>query len=59
LDWEAAALKGNNRVRGNYDEEAELQRALNLSSAEAEFQQGVQQREGTYKHGGGSGASRV
>jgi hypothetical protein len=35
-----------------------LQRALNLSRAEAEFQQGVQQRGGTYERGGGSGASR-
>jgi predicted ATPase len=33
LDREAVAAEGNNPVRGNYDEEAKLQRALKLSRA--------------------------
>jgi hypothetical protein len=38
LDREAATTEGNNPVGRNYDEEAMLQRALNLSRAEAKFQ---------------------
>jgi hypothetical protein len=36
---EAAAAAGNNPA-GGYDEEAQIQGAINLSRAEAEFRQG-------------------
>jgi len=48
---------------GNYpgdeeDDEAQVQRAMDLSRAEAEFRRGVEQRGGAYEHGGGSGSTR-
>nr|CAB3448288.1 unnamed protein product [Digitaria exilis] len=56
LRKEKAAAEGNCPGGGEaYDEEAELQRALNQSRAEEEFRRGVQQRGGAYGHGGGSG----
>ena len=54
--WKAAA-EGNNPGEEE-DEEAQLQRALDLSRAEAEYRQGVEQRGGAYEHGGGSGSTR-
>ena len=57
LRKEAAAAEGNYPGEGEaYDEEAELERALNQSRAEEEFRRGVQQRGGAYEHGGGSGS---
>jgi hypothetical protein len=53
---EDAAAAGNSRA-GGYDEEAQIQDAINLSRAEAEFRQGVEGRGGTYEHGGGSGSA--
>jgi hypothetical protein len=53
---EAAAAAGNNPT-GGYDEEAQIQDAINLSRAEAEFRQGVEGRGGTYERGGGSGSA--
>jgi hypothetical protein len=38
--WEAAVAAGNNPA-GGYDEEAQLQDAINMSRAEAKFRQGV------------------
>ncbi|KAF8677260.1 hypothetical protein HU200_046742 [Digitaria exilis] len=56
LRKEKAAAEGNYPGGDEaYDEEAELQRALNQSRAEEEFRRGVQQRGGAYEHGGGSG----
>nr|CAB3478940.1 unnamed protein product [Digitaria exilis] len=58
LRKEKAAAEGNypggGEVYAAYDEEAELQSALNQSRAEEEFRRGVQQRGGAYEHGGGS-----
>nr|CAB3453688.1 unnamed protein product [Digitaria exilis] len=55
LRKEKATAEGNYPGGGEaYDEEAELQRALNQSRAEEEFRRGVQQRGGAYEHGGGS-----
>jgi hypothetical protein len=51
---EAAAAAGNDPV-GGYDVEAQIHDAINLSRVEAEFQQGVEGRGGTYERGGGSG----
>src|SRR6185312_7631859 len=50
-------------TEGNYpgdeeDEEAQLQRAMDLSRAEAEFRRGVEQRGGAYERGGGSVSMR-
>ena len=50
-------------AEGNYpgdeeDEETQLQRAMDLSRAEAEYQRVVEQRGGAYKHEGGSGSTR-
>jgi hypothetical protein len=53
---EDAAAAGNSPA-GGYDEEAQIQDAINLSRAEAEFRQGVEGRGGTYEHGGGSGSA--
>jgi hypothetical protein len=53
---EDAAAAGNSPVAG-YDEEAQIQDAINLSRAEAEFRQGVEGRGGTYERGGGSGSA--
>ncbi|KAF8693446.1 hypothetical protein HU200_038842 [Digitaria exilis] len=56
LRKEKAAAEGNYPGGDEaYDEEAELQRALNQSRAEEEFRRGVQQKGGAYEHGGGSG----
>jgi hypothetical protein len=38
--------RGKQSLSEAYDEEAELQREMNLSRAKAEFQQGVQQTRG-------------
>ena len=66
----ATAVRDRERLRreksaaeGNYpgddeDEEAQLQRAIDLSRAEAEYRRGVEQRGGAYEHGGGSGSTR-
>ena len=40
------------------DEEAQVQCAIDLSRAEAEFRRGVEQRGGAYERGGGSGSTR-
>jgi hypothetical protein len=53
---EAATAAGNNPA-GGYDEEAQIQDAINLSRAEAEFRQGVEGRGGTYERGWGSGSA--
>ena len=50
-------------MEGNYpgdeeDEEAQVQRAMDLSRAEAEFRRGVEQRGGAYERGEGSGSTR-
>jgi hypothetical protein len=55
LRREEAAAAGNNPT-GEYDEEEELQRAMNQSRAEEEYRQSVSQRGGAYEHGGGSRA---
>ena len=57
LRRQKAAAEENNPGEEE-DEEAQLQRALDLSRAEAEYQQGVEQRGGAYEHGGGSGSTR-
>ena len=49
-------------AEGNYpgdeeDEEAQVQRAMDLSRAEAEFRREVEQRGGSYERGGGSGST--
>jgi hypothetical protein len=46
------AVAAGNSPAGGYDEEAQIQDAINLSRAEAEFQQGVEGRGGTYERGG-------
>ena len=51
---EEAAAQGN--YRGEDDEEAQMQRAMDLSRAEHEYRQRVEQRGGAYERGGGSGA---
>jgi hypothetical protein len=48
---EDAAAAGNSPA-GGYDEEAQIQDAINLSRVEAEFRQGVEGRGGTYERGG-------
>jgi hypothetical protein len=53
---EDAAAADNSPARG-YDEEAQIQDAINLSRAEVEFRQGVEGRGGTYEHGGASGSA--
>ena len=50
-------------AEGNYpgdeeDEEAQVQRAMDLSRAEAEFRRGVEQRGGAYECGGGSDSNK-
>jgi hypothetical protein len=55
---EAASAAGNSPA-GGYDEGARIQDAINLSRAEAEFQQEVEGRGGTYDRGGGSGLARL
>jgi len=50
-------------AEGNYpgdeeDEEAQVQRVMDLSRAEEEFRRGVEQRGGAYERGGGSGSTR-
>ena len=57
LRRQKAAAEGNNPGEEE-DEEAQLQRAMDLSRAEAEYRQGVEQRGGAYEHGGGSGSTR-
>jgi hypothetical protein len=54
LARQAAAALGNKPAGGYDDEEAQIQHAINLSRAEAEFRQGVEGRGGTYERGGGS-----
>ncbi|KAF8723491.1 hypothetical protein HU200_021438 [Digitaria exilis] len=55
LRKEKAAAEGNYPGGDEaYDEESELQRALDQSRAEEEFHRGVQERGGSYEHGGGS-----
>jgi hypothetical protein len=56
LALEDAAAAGNSPA-GGYDEEAQIQDAINLSRAEAEIRQGVEGRGGTYECGGGSGSA--
>ena len=55
LRRQKAAAEGNNPGEEE-DEEAQLQRAMDLSRAEAEYRRGVEQRGGAYEHGGGSGS---
>ena len=57
LRRQKAATEGNNPGEEE-DEEAQLQRAMDLSRAEAEYRRGVEQRGGAYEHGGGSGSTR-
>jgi hypothetical protein len=57
LRKEAVATEGN-YPNAEDDEEAQLQRAIHLSRAEELYRQGVEQRGGAYKHGGGSGSTR-
>ena len=57
LGREKAAAEGN-YPGDEEDEEAQVQRAMDLSRAEAEFRRGVEQRGGAYEHGGGSGSPR-
>ena len=52
-----AAAKGSNPGEEE-DEEAQLQRAMDLSRAEAEYRRGVEQRGGAYEHREGSGSTR-
>ena len=63
----ATADRARERLRpaaeGNYpgdeeDEEAQVQHAMDLSRAEAEFRRGVEQRGGAYERGWGSGSTR-
>ena len=58
LRREKAAAEGNNPGEEE-DEETQLQRALDLSRAEAEYRRGVEQRGGAYEHRGGSGSTRM
>ena len=57
-DWARERLRRHkSAAEGNYsgdeeDEEAQVQRAMDLSRAEAEFRQGVEQRGGAYERGG-------
>jgi len=57
LRWQKAVAEGNNSGEEE-DEEAQLQRAMDLSRAEVEYRRGVEQRGGAYEHGGGSGSTR-
>jgi hypothetical protein len=57
LRKQAIAAEGN-YPNAEYDKEAQLQRAIHLSRAEELYCQGVEQRGGTYEHGGGSGSTR-
>jgi hypothetical protein len=57
LRKEAIAAEGN-YPNAEDDEEAQLQRAINLTRAEKLYRQGVEQRGGAYEHGGGSGSTR-
>jgi hypothetical protein len=57
LAREAAATAGNNPAGGYDVEEVQIQHAINLSRAEAEFRHGVEARGGTYERGGGSGSA--
>ena len=57
LRRQKAAAEGNNPGEEE-DEESQLQRAMDLSRAEAEYRRGVEQRGGAYEHGGGSGSTR-
>ena len=57
LRREKAAAEGN-YPGDEEDEEAQVQRAMDLSRAEAEFRRGVEQRGGSYERGGGSGSTR-
>ena len=57
LRWEKSAVE-ENYPGDEEDEEAQLQRAIDLSRAEAEFRRGVEQRGGAYECGGGSGSTR-
>ena len=57
LRWQKAAAEGNNPAEEE-DEEAQLQCAMDLSRAEAEYRRGVEQRRGAYEHRGGSGSTR-
>ena len=57
LRREKAAAEGN-YPGDEEDEEAQVQRAMDLSRAEAEFRRGVEQRGGAYERGGGSGSTR-
>ena len=52
LRREKAAAEGN-YPGDEEDEEAQVQRAMDLSRAEAEFRRGVEQRGGSYERGGG------
>ena len=51
LRREKAAAEGN-YPGDEEDEEAQVQRAMDLSRAEAEFRRGVEQRGGAYERGG-------
>ena len=57
LRWEKSAAE-ENYPGDEEDEEAQVQRAMDLSRAEAEFRQGVEQRGGAYERGWGSGSTR-
>jgi hypothetical protein len=57
LRRENVAAEGNHPIDLE-SEEAILQHAINLSRAEHEYRQGVEQRGGSYEHGGGSGSTR-
>jgi hypothetical protein len=56
LRRDEAAAAGNNPT-GEYDEEEEVQRAMNQSRAEEEYRQSVSQRGCAYEQGGGSGSA--
>jgi hypothetical protein len=45
LDREVVATEGNNPVGGNYDEEVELRRALNLSETKQNSSRGCSKEE--------------
>ena len=51
LRWEKSAAEGN-YPDDEEDEEAQMQSAIDLSRAEAEFRRGVEQRGGAYERGG-------
>jgi hypothetical protein len=57
--WHGRWHQLRDNLASGYDEEAQIQDAINLSRAEVEFRQGVEGRGGTYERGGGGGSARL